>query len=288
MPRLALGLLTTLILIGSASAWAAPPAASVAEKLSVPKHFINYGHRGDSHHWPENTVAAMKSALEHGANAVEIDLRKTRDGRLVSFHDGDVRRTTDAEEVFPDRAKQGIGKFTLAELKQLDAGSWKDERFAGHRIPTLAEVLEAVKGRGVMVFDVKEGNTAETAAKIIAETGFDPRQIIVFAWNGKVADEYQTHLPKTTLLAISGDVPKRYDDAFLKAQKARGVEGFSVSWKSLAEHPDFVSAVHRHGMIVHVWTVNNPAQLRAAVLAGVDGVGTDVPGVLAEMIAVEE
>jgi glycerophosphoryl diester phosphodiesterase len=110
-------------------------------------------HRGASAYAPEHTLAAYRLALEQKADYVEQDLAVTKDLVLICLHDEALERTTNVEELFPDRAevspatgrKQWLAvDFTLAEIKQLDAGSWFDKRFAGERIPTWEEAVTLV------------------------------------------------------------------------------------------------------------------------------------------------
>ena len=110
-------------------------------------------HRGASAYAPEHTAAAYRLAIQQGADFVEQDLAVTKDGVLICLHDDSLERTTDVEEVFPDRAtidavirqpRWFAVDFTLAEIKRLDAGSWFDPRFAGERVPTWAEAVETV------------------------------------------------------------------------------------------------------------------------------------------------
>ncbi len=107
------------------------------------------GHRGTVSHAPENTVAAIEKVMELGADLIEIDIRESKDGHLVIIHDASVERTTDGTGLVAD--------MTLAELKALDAGSWFDEKFAGEKIPTLEEALDAMKGRALPDLDFKAG-----------------------------------------------------------------------------------------------------------------------------------
>ncbi|TWU14096.1 Glycerophosphoryl diester phosphodiesterase [Symmachiella macrocystis] len=91
-------------------------------------------HRGASNTHPENTLAAFREAIRLGAQMIEFDVALTKDGQLVLLHDPTLDRTTDGSGP--------VGDFTLAELKKLDAGSWKSAEFAGERIPTLDEALK--------------------------------------------------------------------------------------------------------------------------------------------------
>ena len=115
-------------------------------------------HRGASAYAPEHTLAAYKLALEMGADFVEQDLAVTKDGILICLHDASLERTTNVEEVFPDRAvtislegktrKAWVANdFTLAEIKRLDAGSWFDRKFTGERVPTFDEAVALIRGK---------------------------------------------------------------------------------------------------------------------------------------------
>ena len=110
-------------------------------------------HRGASAYAPEHTLTAYRLAIVQDADYVEQDLAVTRDGVLICLHDDSLERTTNVEEVFPQRAtidpvtgrRQWLAvDFTLAEIKQLDAGSWFDPKFAGERVPTWDEAVAVV------------------------------------------------------------------------------------------------------------------------------------------------
>src|SRR5436309_4637824 len=104
-------------------------------------------HRGFSAHAPENTLPALAAALDAGAQVAEIDVRLTRDGKLVLMHDGDVDRTTDGSG--PVKA------MTLGEVKKLDAGRWFDRKYTGIKVPSLDEVLTWSRGRLGLLVDMK-------------------------------------------------------------------------------------------------------------------------------------
>ncbi|MGE0445850.1 MAG: phytase [Vicinamibacterales bacterium] len=121
-------------------------------------------HRGASAYAPEHTLAAYRIAIEQGADYVEQDLAVTRDGVLICLHDDTLERTTNVEEVFPDRAvaEPSTGRrqwyaadFTLSEIKTLDAGSWFDSRFAGERVPTWEEAVQLVSASAGLYPELK-------------------------------------------------------------------------------------------------------------------------------------
>ena len=111
------------------------------------------GHRGYPAKYPENTLAAFEAAIEAGAVMIELDVMLSRDRKVVVIHDATLDRTTNG--------KGSVADLTLAELKQLDAGSWFDAQFVGQQIPELSEVLDLVNGRAYVNIEIKS-NAYET------------------------------------------------------------------------------------------------------------------------------
>lgn len=130
-----------------------PSGSQLAKKYGIP-HPAVIAHRGDSWHAPEETRAAFLLARDEGADYLEMDLQRTRDGKIIALHDTNLKRTTNIEQVYPKRADDPVNTFTLAELKRLDAGSWfnkahPDEArasFKGLKIMTLDEVIDIAEG----------------------------------------------------------------------------------------------------------------------------------------------
>ena len=146
-------------------------------------------HRGWSTKYPENTMLALKAALDLGVDQIETDIRITKDGELVLIHDATVDRTTN-----------GSGKvcdFTLAELKGLDAGSWKGDEFAGQQIPTLIEFMEMVKDHPTITLDLElkeypvpgweevSYSVCDRVLQIVEDYGFGDR-IVINTFSGKL------------------------------------------------------------------------------------------------------
>lgn len=133
-------------------------------------------HRGASDEAPENTREAVEAAWKAGADAVEVDVRLTADGKLAVIHDEDAKRTTGTGAV--------VAKSTLEDLRKLDAGSWKGPRWKGCRIPTLEEVLATVP-RGKRLFvEVKCGAEAvPELARVLRESGRAPREAVVIGFD---------------------------------------------------------------------------------------------------------
>ena len=133
---------STTALLGAVALLLPLSPARAAESSARP---LVIAHRGASAYAPENTLAAVDRAAALGVDWVENDVQRTRDGELVVLHDDSLRRTTDVEEVFPDRAPWKVSDFTAAEIARLDAGSWFDAAYAGARVPTLEQFVHRVE-----------------------------------------------------------------------------------------------------------------------------------------------
>ena len=140
------------ILPGEVKVKTLPPESR--EVLDYLPRNIVIAHRGTTYWAPEETEAAMRWARNIGADYLELDLQRTKDGVLIALHDVNLRRTTNVETVFPDRADSPVSEFTLEELRQLDAGSWFNKAnpdrarkaFEGLDILTLEDVVRIAEG----------------------------------------------------------------------------------------------------------------------------------------------
>jgi glycerophosphoryl diester phosphodiesterase len=129
------------------------PGRALAAKIGVPWPAV-IAHRGASFDAPEETVPAYTLARELGADYLEMDIQRTKDGVLIALHDNTLERTTNIAEVYPQRAKDPLNTFTLEEIKRLDAGSWFNKAhpdrarasYAGLKILTLDEVMDIAEG----------------------------------------------------------------------------------------------------------------------------------------------
>lgn len=246
----------------------------------------NIAHRGSSGVVPENTIAAVERALTQGADVIENDIQRTADGELIIMHDTTLARTTDAEQVFPDRAPWSVGAFTLAEIKQLDAGSWFSAEYAGERVPTLREWVQAVGNRAGMLLEPKSpelypGIETDLDQELRALPEFtralERDRVVVQAFNHTWLRAYQDLAPDVPTGLLFGATPTQaeIDAAATWAEQvnpALGVIGEAT-----------VTAVHAAGMEINVWTVNGGQDMRRALAWEVDAIITNYPQVLAEV-----
>ena len=167
-------------------------------------------HRGASAYAPEHTMAAYRLALDQGADFVEQDLGVTRDGLLICLHDTTLERTTDVEQVFPDRFRlvQGArhwfaADFTLDEIKRLDAGAWFGPNYAGERVATFQEAIDLVRGKAGLFPELK-------APGVYRDAGLDMVPLVVAALRKNGLDRKGAN-PRTPLILQS------FDEAALRA-----------------------------------------------------------------------
>lgn len=246
---------------------------------------VNYAHRGASGLAPENTMAAFEAAAAHGAHVVELDVRRTADGHLVVMHDPSPARTTNVAELFPDRAEAPVSDFTLAELRRLDAGGWRDPSYAGERIPTFDEAMDLFAQRDLRVLlEVKApGEYPGIAEQIVAElrsayAGWLSGRMIVQSFDWEFMRALRSLLPRIPVGLLGAP-----DVAQLSAYA-----GFvdHVNPPRSAATAEYVESVHQWGMAVNVWTVDDPAEMSRLIASGVDGIITNRPDLLHATFAV--
>jgi glycerophosphoryl diester phosphodiesterase len=265
-------------------------------------------HRGASAYAPENTVPAFRLAAEQGATFVEFDLRLTKDRQIVCLHDDTLERTTDVEEVFPERGRNAgsgapttrwpLEEFTLAEIRRLDAGAWFDAKFAGTRIPTFLETIDALRGRSGLFIELKSPERyegiermilAELASRGLDQPGADPRTpVLLQSFTASsleiFAGSLKTRLPIHFLVGARDAAPWMTADGLARLKGF--ATGLSPEKSIVVDHPEAITRARAMGLLVTPYTfrasaVKGYADVRAEMAAflarGVDGVITDNP-----------
>ncbi|MEV5436256.1 glycerophosphodiester phosphodiesterase family protein [Streptomyces sp. NPDC052682] len=245
-------------------------------------------HRGASAHAPENTLAAVDKAAALRIGWVENDVQRTKDGHLVVLHDDSLRRTTDVEEVFPDRAPWKVKDFTAAEIARLDAGSWFGPAYAGTRVPTLEQFVHRVElHHQKLLLEIKNpelypGIERQTLKVLSNEGWLDrrhlARRLIVQSFS---ADSIRTvhQLKPGVKTALLGTPPVTDLPAY-----AAFTDQINPSYGSLSL--PYVAAVqaftgpHGRPMKVFTWTVDDAATAQRVAGYGVDGIISNRPDVV--------
>jgi len=217
------------------------------------------GHRGAAGLAPENTLRAFDRAVDSRVDAVEFDVRATADDHLVVIHDQRVDRTTDGTGA--------VDEFTLAELRELDAGG-------GQSVPTLGEALDHLAGAAVdLVVELKTPVGAETLAAVRERPLLERTRFIAFEWDflEEIAED---------AVRIGGLVPA--DAASIDAAARRGYEYVGIRHGQLT--PELADRAHTEGLVVGVWTVDDPAAIERAIGRGADSITTDRPDVALDVV----
>jgi glycerophosphoryl diester phosphodiesterase len=239
-------------------------------------------HRGYSAKAPENTVSAFKLAWESGTDACELDLHLTKDGKIIISHDKDTKRTTGAVKVIVDTA--------FDELRTLDAGTWKDPKYAGEKMPTLEECLATMPtGKKRFFLEIKCGPEVVPALTKALEPYRDRAdQLAIITFNYEAAAAAKKSLPwvKNYYLAGGKDKQKKQRTdiaAVIEQAKKAKLDGLDLG-RDWLWTPELVKQIRDAGLGVFVWTVNAPEEFARFKALGVDGITTDDPIVARESL----
>jgi len=339
-------LLSLMLGLGQAHAANPPSPAALAASEGIP-HPAVIAHRGASFDAPESTAASYKLARDLGADYLEMDLQRSKDGVLFALHDNNLQRTTDVATKFPDRKDSPANAFTMAELKTLDAGSWYNKAYpdrarpsyAGLQILTLDEIIDIAQANpqhkpGLYIetkepqlfpgieHDLKEKLQARgwlipagaKPAKNVASVGESNGKVILQTFEKNSLELLQKEMPQVPKILLlwvgegsiepkskvtfaeSGEKDKNVfygkqepkSEAefkqwidYAKAQGAIGTgpsakltHGGDQSYSDLVQ-PWMNKYTHDKGMLVHVYTVDEPVDYEKVMAAGVDGIFTN-------------
>jgi len=237
---------------------------------------LTIAHRGASAYAPENTLAALRTAIEIRCDLAEVDVQRTRDGVLVLVHDTDLARTTGS--------RKAVADLTYRQLLRLDAGSWFSPVYAGEPIPTLEQAIDVLDGTGTgLLLEVKHparhpGIAADVARTLRARRGYvESGQCIVQSFDHAVMRDVGRLVPEVAI-GLLGHPPVRHLPAL-------ATWATHVNPRHRRATPAYVDAVHAAGLSCLVWTADRATDMQRALHLGVDGVVTNRPDVLQRMLA---
>jgi glycerophosphoryl diester phosphodiesterase len=226
-------------------------------------------HRGNSSQAPENTLPAFVSAIDAGADLIELDYYHSSDEVPVVFHDKELDRTTNARELL-GREKIRLDSLPLTQLRRLDAGSWFDARYQGARIPTLDEALDTIQSGSTTLVERKAGDAA-TCVKLLRQKRLLDH-VIVQAFDWAYLRDCHRLAPDLVLGALGSE---QLTQARLAEIEASGAK--IVGWKQQDLRSEDIRAIHERGLKAWVYTVNEPETALRLVEMGIDGIITDDP-----------
>lgn len=230
---------------------------------------ILIAHRGASGTHPENTMAAFRAAWAAGAKSFEFDVQRSKDGVLVVIHDNDLTRT--------GLDPRAVRDLTLAELKSHDFGRWFDHKFAGERIPTLEELIDATPADCQINLEIKQADPVYAGIEKEISAFLNARPAV----KARTAVSSFHHDTLRSLRSLDkgvriGMLPGRLpiEPAFALAREL-SAESMNVNQERLT--PEWVERAHAAGMKVLVYTIVNQEQIRKAAELGADGVFSNFP-----------
>ncbi len=229
------------------------------------------GHRGAAALRPENTMASVLKAIDDGADWVEIDVQETADGVVVVAHDSDFMKLAGVN--------LKIWDATMADLDDIDIGSWFGPEYADERTPTLRDVLAAARGKAKVIIELKyyghDVDLENRVAEIVEQLGME-EDIAIMSLKYPAVQKMRALRPdwRVGILAATavGDLA--------------GLDGDFVAVNANMASPGLIRSVQNAGKDFYVWTINDPLQMSAMVSMGVDGLITDRPAMANEVLRV--
>lgn len=238
-----------------------------------PYHVV--GHRGgDSYYYPENTLLSIEQGFMEGAWAVEVDPRITKDSVLMLMHDEYVSRTTNGTGL--------IGEMTKNQILNLDAGAWKNQSFAGLKVPTLLEAIQLAKKYDKKLYLNMKVYVPALIKKTLELSGAKPDVIILDPDDTSKVREYHTLMPQTPLVYFGNPPSDIHDTLFylnLKKQHVIAAEVPVIDVQDTTESwvSEYRDMLHYVGLEFWTYTINGHNMFEYAKNEGVDGFETDRP-----------
>ncbi|MCQ6281339.1 glycerophosphodiester phosphodiesterase family protein [Bacillus sp. EB600] len=257
-------------------------------------------HRGASAYGPEHTLAAYKKAIQMKADFVEFDLQMTKDGQLIVMHDDTLARTTNARQMYPDRAPWRVKDFTLEEIKRLDAGSWFNaaypnkakKEYIGQQVPTLDEAIQFVKQHGhgkvglymeTKAPDVYPGMEERLIEILKTNNVLDNQKLFLESFSEDSLRKLKTMAPNVKFIQLYTASMLQGKDLFQEFKRVSDYASGIGPSKELVV-PTFMEAAHENKLLVHPWTVDSQDDLAGLLSLGVDGEFTNNPDQLVDLL----
>lgn len=239
------------------------------------------GHRGNSSSAPANTIESIRQAIELGVDMIELDVRISKDGIPVLIHNDTVDETTNGHGA--------VASFTLAELKRLDAGSWKDKRYTNEKIPTLAEALEFAKGKVYLSLDLKDELAIGPMISDVHNANMSDSVVICGCHESQAKQIWDIDKNITVLFNTDSQLEEKankkdkseFIDQYIYRACRERFSVLNVSYKFV--NKELIYKAHLRGLSVWVWTVDNIDDMIRLIDIGVDAIYSNYPGKLLEV-----
>ncbi len=241
-------------------------------------------HRGASFDAPENTLAAFRLAFEQKADAIELDVQLSRDGRIVVIHDFTTHRIGGVDKA--------IREQDLCDLKLLDVGRWKDLRWMSERIPTLRESLQTVPpGKRVFIEIKSSAEIIPELERVIGTSGLRTEQVVIIGFDFDTIVKAKKWMPQYECAWLIGFKPdaRRPDPEVLcqeiiQRAHCAGLDGLDLNHTGPITS-EFMQNIRAAGLKAYGWTIDNVESARKMIDLGVNGIATNRPAWLREQLS---
>lgn len=278
--------LASIALLAMTSITSSPARAANSENHKT--EFV--GHRGESHDAPENTLSAIKLAWERKDDGSEFDIHLTKDGKLIVIHDYDTLRVTGGKD--GGGTKLVVKDSTVDELRKLDAGSFKDPKFAGEKLPLFTEMLGTVpKEPGHRLFiEIKVGpECVDEFVRDIKAADVPMKQTACISFQldscrevkKRLLDMQVYYLADNKVNKTTGKAPTL--EELISDAKAANLDGLDLSQKFPIDRV-FVEKIHNAGLQLYTWTIDDPEVAKKYVEWSVDGITSNRAAWLREQV----
>ena len=261
--------------------------ANAADKVS-PKEFQIpdlqvVAHRGFSHNYPENTVAALLGAIQAKAEGCEFDIYISRDGVVFGLHDNTFNRTTNVKAEIVDGKPEPvkINDLSFEEIRQLDAGSWKNAKFAGEKIPTLDEMLASLKDSKCWpVIEIKQAGFEQKVIDAVKKAKMEDRTVII-AFSKDVVKTVRKLAPTIPVAWLWGEKWEKSDEELVEflVAAANEVDTNLLDLAHTHMNANVVKGLNDAGITVWSWTIDDPARMTELREAGIVSITTNRPDI---------
>mgnify|MGYP006294358499 CR=1 FL=1 len=240
------------------------------------------GHRGASYTAPENTLASVNLAWKQDADAVEVDVYLTKDGKIVAIHDETTERTAGVD--------LKVAETDADTLRRLDVGRYKNEKYAREQIPLLEEVIETVPPGKRLFIEIKCGEEILPHLKKVIKSSGKSSQLTIIGFGLDTVAKAKQILPEIPTYWLKGTEKDEETDEYIPHDKNliqiardKNLDGLDVNYHGVTR--EFVDAVKAAGLEIHVWTVNDVEEAGRLAKLGVDSITTDRPGWMKKHLA---
>jgi len=240
-------------------------------------------HRGFSYEYPENTVASALGAIKAKAEGCECDVYVSRDGTVFVMHDGTFNRTTDVKTEIVDGKPKPVrlNELSFEEIRKLDAGSWKNAKFAGEKVPSLDEMLAALKeSKCWPVIEIKQGGIEQQVIDAVKKAKMEDRAVII-AFSKDVVKKVRELAPTIPVAWLWGDKWEKSDTELVEflITAANEIDTNLLDLAHTHMNANVVKGLNDAGITVWSWTINDPVRMAELRKAGVVSITTDRPDI---------